>query len=247
MIQITNNYTVREVIPGLFNVRSVPLGRELVHHNDTGIFQLGRLDHATLQKGALVKMHLHRDDEILSYMRTGTMQHKDSKGNDIAINNRHLMMMNAGSGIQHEEAVQKAETVEMLQIFFRPRKDGLSPNVQFHELPKAISENKWRLIGGPQESEAPLKINSEVKLYDTLLKSHSITTPELNKNKVGLLYVFDGRATIQDGQQDGQYIEKGTTIYFNQPLNIHTDTEAALVYFELDTKAQFSRNGMSTQ
>jgi redox-sensitive bicupin YhaK (pirin superfamily) len=115
--------------------------------------------------------------------------------------------------------------------------------VQFHEFPKAISENKWRLIGGPQESEAPLKINSEVKLYDTLLKSHSITTPELNKNKVGLLYVFDGRATILDEQ----YIEKGTTIYFKQSLNIHTDTEAALVYFELDTEAQFSRNGMSTQ
>lgn len=115
--------------------------------------------------------------------------------------------------------------------------------MQFHEFPKAISENKWRLIGGPQESEAPLKINSEVKLYDTLLKSHSITTPELNKNKVGLLYVFDGRATILDEQ----YIEKGTTIYFKQSLNIHTDTEAELVYFELDTEAQFSRNGMSTQ
>mgnify|MGYP007098882700 CR=1 FL=1 len=42
MTQITNRHTAREVIPDLFNVRSVPLGRELVHHNDTGIFQLGR-------------------------------------------------------------------------------------------------------------------------------------------------------------------------------------------------------------
>ena len=80
---------------------------------------------------------------------------------------------------------------------------------------------------GPLESEAHLKINSKVKLYNTLLKSHSNTTPELNKNKVRHLYVFDEIATIQDEQ----YIEKVCTFYFNQSLNIHTDTEVTLVYF----------------
>ncbi len=74
------------------------MGRELSNHNDTGIYQLGRLDHAILKPGVLIRMHLHRDDEILSYMRKGTMHHTDSNGNDVAINNRYLMMMNAGSG-----------------------------------------------------------------------------------------------------------------------------------------------------
>lgn len=241
MVQFIPKDRIREINQGLFIIKSVPLGRELLHHNDTGIFQLGRLDHAILHPGVLIGMHLHRDDEILSYMRKGTMHHKDSNGNDIAINNQYLMMMNAGSGFYHEEAVHKEdEMVEMLQIFFRPRKDGLTPNVQFHQFSEPILVNQWRLIGGSENSEAPLKINTEAKLFDVLLKSQSIQTPKLEENKVGLLYVFDGNASVNNGQ----LIEKGDMLYFDEPLNLRTDKEATLVYLELDTQAEFSRNGL---
>ena len=241
MIQISKAHKRIKIDQGLFIIDMLPLGNALSNHSDHGIFQLGRLDHATLHPGVVVRMHLHRDDEILSYMRKGTMHHKDSNGNDIAINNQYLMMMNAGSGFYHEESVHDdAETVEMLQIFFRPRKDGLAPNVQFHQFEEDIKENEWRWIGGNETSDAPLKINSEVSVYDTLLKKSSLDTPMLKENKVGFVYVFDGQAQFGDDT----IIEKGDSIYFDEPIHISTDQEAILVYIALDKEAAFSKNGL---
>jgi len=94
MIQISGAEERRIINHGKFIIRMLPLGNALKNHNDQGIYQLGRLDHATLQAGVLVKMHLHHNDEILSYMRKGTMIHEDSHGTKAPIHNTYLMMMN---------------------------------------------------------------------------------------------------------------------------------------------------------
>lgn len=245
MIHITKASERRIINQGKFIIRMLPLGLNIPGYNDKGLYQIGRIDHATLQGGTVVGMHLHRDDEILSYMRKGVMHHKDSSGNDIAINNQYLMMMNAGRGFYHEEAVEEGdETVEMLQLFFRPKEDSLTPQVQFHQFENPIEENKWRLIGGYDGTGAPLLINTEIAVYDLLLKSKQIETPALKTNKVGFLYVFDGNAKIEN---NGKAIEKGDAVYFDEVLALSTDSEAILVYFELDTKAAYSRNGLYAQ
>lgn len=245
MIHITKASERRIINQGKFIIRMLPLGLNIPGYNDKGLYQIGRIDHATLQGGTVVGMHLHRDDEILSYMRKGIMHHKDSKGSDIAINNQYLMMMNAGSGFYHEEAVEEGdETVEMLQLFFRPKKDGLTPQVQFHQFENPIEKNRWRIIGGHEGTGAPLMINTEIVVYDLLLESAPIETPVLKTNKVGFLYIFDGSAKIEN---NGASIEKGDAVYFDEVLKLSTDSEATLVYFELDTKATFSRNGLYAQ
>ncbi|MEX2363419.1 MAG: pirin family protein, partial [Balneolaceae bacterium] len=121
MIHISKADKRRKVSRGPFTSRFLPLGTTLENSADHGIAQIGRLEHATLEGGALVPMHMHQNEEILSYLRKGAMHHKDSAGNEIAIHKKHLMLMNAGSGIHHEEGVPEGdETVEMLQIFIRP-------------------------------------------------------------------------------------------------------------------------------
>ena len=187
-------------------------------------------------------MHLHHNDEILSYMRKGTMIHEDSHGTKVPIHSTYLMMMNAGSGLYHEESVPEGgETVEMLQIFMRPRADELPPSVQFHTLNEAYSMNEWRLIGGNENSKAPLKINSKVLFYDVHLKNSAIATPELNRLS-GFLYVFDGEVKLL-GKSVG--LSKGDSVFFkDEQLSLQTSSEADLVLFALDEVAEFSRNGL---
>lgn len=145
MIHISKASTRRKVRRGPFTSRFLPLGRLLKDSEGHGIAQIGRLEHATMEGGVLVPMPLHQDEEILSYLRKGTMHHKDNDGNDIPIHNKHLMFMNAGSDIRHEEGVREGdETVEMLQIFIRPKVDGLEPKVQFYEPDKINRLNEWR-------------------------------------------------------------------------------------------------------
>ena len=229
---------------GKFIIRPIPLGNLMPGHDDHGLYQLGRLDHATLEAGALVPMHLHRNDEILSYIRKGTMAHKDSQGNVVIMNNTNLMMMNAGSGFYHEEGVpDDGETIEMLQIFMRPRADGLIPKVQFHQH-EAYSLNKWRHIGGNEQSSAPLKINTEIDVYDARIQNDKIELPEL-KNKTGYLYVFDGKMRIPEIHES--FKKSDAIIVEQEMLSVASEETADVILFMLNKDAEFSRNGLYAQ
>ncbi|SMO58015.1 pirin family protein [Gracilimonas mengyeensis] len=171
------------------------------------------------------------------------MHHKDSDGNDLGIHSKHFMLMNAGSGIYHEEGVPEDEdTVEMLQIFIRPKADGLKPSIQFLEPKETSSLNTWRLLAGHERSQAPMIFRSEVLFYDALLeKGLNLVTPELN-GKTGLLYVFHGSGSIGNS---GVIVEKGDSIVIkDQLINIKSHDDADLVFFVLDENAPFSRNGL---
>lgn len=109
MIHISKANKRRKLSRGSFTTRLLPLGRTIEDSDDHGFAQIGRLEHAKLEEGALVPMHLHQNEEILLYIRKGTMHHKDSDKNDIGIHSKNLMLMNAGSGIHHEEGVPMGE------------------------------------------------------------------------------------------------------------------------------------------
>jgi len=243
MIHIARSNKRHKVSRGPFTSRFLSLGRTIPDASDHGIAQIGRLEHATLEGGALVPMHLHQNEEILSYLRKGTMHHKDSDGNDIPIHNKNLMLMNAGSGIKHEEGVREGdETVEMLQIFIRPKVDGLKPKVQFYELDKIESLNQWRLLAGHERSEAPMLFRSEVLFYDLYLKNkNSIQIPNLH-GLTGFMYLFSGSVTIEGHTEVAG--EGDQVVIKDEQLTLKANEDSDLVFFVLDESASYSRNGL---
>jgi redox-sensitive bicupin YhaK (pirin superfamily) len=231
---------------GKFIIRMISPGKKLGDPKDPfGLGPLGRMDHSTLDPGMVIPMHPHMNDEILSYMRKGQMMHRDSHGHIELLYGHYMMMMNAGKVFYHEETCMDDadEKVEMLQIFFRPEEDDLESKVQFHHFEFYHSLDEWRLIGGPQGSDAPLLIRSQAWLYDTHLKYDTIETPPLEKEGLaGFLYVFDGSVTVL-GSND--VLQKGDHVVLqNETITVQADDEADLVFFVLDTKSKYSRNGM---
>lgn len=246
MIDIAKANKRRKVSRGAFTSQFLPLGNTLKDSDDHGIAQIGRLEHATLEGGALVSMHLHQNEEILSYLRKGTMHHKDSDQNDVPIHNKHLMLMNAGSGIHHEEGVREGdETVEMLQIFIRPKADDLKPKVQFYEPGEIYSQNQWRLLAGHERSGAPMQFRSEVLFYDLHLESgNTIQSPNLN-GLTGFMYLFSGSASIEG---HGERVEEGDSVVIKEEqLNLKSNEDSDMVFFVLDETAPYSRNGLYTK
>jgi redox-sensitive bicupin YhaK (pirin superfamily) len=153
---------------GPFQIRRIRPGITLGNSDDLGFGPLGLIDHANLGPGLLVRMHEHRNDEILSYVRSGTLWHEDTHGGRLPISATQLVVMNAGSGISHEESIpHDGESVEMLQIFIRPYEANLTPSFQSHRFESATSNEKWRLIAGPAESNAPLSVRNQVGLRPT--------------------------------------------------------------------------------
>lgn len=243
MIKIIPASQQKIIDRGKFIIRLLEIGNTLPNHNDHGLYQLGRVDHATLEGKMVVPMHLHKNDEILSYIRKGRMIHKDSEGNNIVIHNQYLMMMNAGSGFYHEEAVpNEGEVTEMLQIFMRPRKDELQPKVQFHYFEEMYSLNNWRLIGANETSNAPLKINSDIEVFDIRLQDNiEVELPKLTSNQVGYLYVFRGDLELSNNTL---LKTRDAIIFEGENLTVKSKQQADLILFILDKTSEVSKNGL---
>ncbi|MBF4473772.1 pirin family protein [Flavobacterium sp. HJJ] len=168
--------------------------------SDTGFSTIGRIDHAKITPGTLIPMHPHKDDEILTYLRSGKVSHLDSEAHTGIISNQNLMMMNAGATFYHEESVlDEGGTLQGLQIFIRPEVKGLKPEVQFYQLPEIYSINEWRKIAGYQ-ADYPLQIRSRTWIMDLRLeKGEEIFLPDSPAENVAFLfYVFDGEVNVND-------------------------------------------------
>lgn len=224
---------------GPFRIRRMHPGAILGVGADAPFGPLSVVDHANLAVGTVVRMHEHKNDEILSYMWRGTMLHEDTEGHRIAVSANKLMMMNAGKSFWHEERTPE-EPVEMLQIFVRPSEADLPALVNFHDRPDGTPTGRWGLIAGPEGGNAPLTVRNAVHVYDTQLRvGQAIEVPVIG----GLspwLYVMDGAVQIGDVR-----ISKGDSVSdLDQPLpSVSYITDATLVLFLVDRAAPGSTAG----
>ncbi len=226
---------------GPFQLRRIRPGVALGRTDDTGFGGLGLIDHARLQPGLVVKMHEHRNDEIISYLRSGRMQHTDSAGRSEVISPDRLMVMNAGAGFSHEEAVLGDDPIEMLQIFVRPEAANMDAGVQFVSLDKTESMNRWRLLAGPVGSAAPSFVRQAIYLYDAHLSAGASIGLPTGSGFDRWLYVFRGAVSVAHEQAE---THTALAISADQTtFEVTASQEADLVLFLVDRLAPFSRAG----
>ncbi|HZH64127.1 MAG TPA: pirin family protein [Flavisolibacter sp.] len=226
-------FGIEILYPGTFNPKA----------NDTGIGTIGRIDQAKVMPGTLIPMHPHRDDEILTYLRSGMVKHLDSEGITEIISGSKLMMMNAGARFYHEELVlEEGGVLEGLQIFIRPGQHALQPQVQFYDLPEKYSTNKWRKIAG-NEDGYPLEIRSDTQIQDIRLEKGSKETLPITpgENQSILLYVFDGKIQVNDEL----ILEKGESVLIENSSPAFKAIETSdVVLFITNKGATYFERGM---
>lgn len=210
---------------------------------DSGFATIGRIDHAKILPGILIPMHPHIDDEILTYLRSGKVNHLDSEGIIETISNQKFMLMNAGASFFHEELVlEEGGILKGLQIFIRPEQAGLKPHVQFYEPDGVYSLNKWRKIAGASK-DFPLIIRSKTWILDMRLEKGEITRfPEPPESDVVFLfYVFVGKVEVGEGIS----LQSGDSILIDQenPTIQAIETSDIVLFITQTTSVHFD-NGM---
>jgi hypothetical protein len=84
-----------------------------------------------IQPGKGFGTHEHREMEIVTYVLSGELEHRDSTGGHGVIHPGEVQRMTAGTGIQHSEFnASKIEPVHLLQIWVLPAQSRLKPEYQ---------------------------------------------------------------------------------------------------------------------
>ncbi len=230
---------------GGFGIEILYPGAALSNPSDSGWAGIGRIDQARVTPGTLIPMHPHRNDEILTYIRTGRVKHTDSGGNTEIISSQRLMLMNAGSEFQHEEQVlEDSEAHTALQIFIRPEKGDMAPKVQFHDFTEIYSLGHWRKVAGKTQ-DFPLKFRSSTAVYDMRMQRETIKgLPQKaldDKSLTFLFYVFEGEVEVNDKI----LLDSGESLLVKEESpQFKAIKESDVVLFATEEKAEFFKNGM---
>ena len=137
--------------------------------------------------------HPHQNMEIISYVISGALEHKDSLGTGSVIRPGELQRMSAGTGVQHSEYNHSdTDPVHFLQIWIVPEKDSLAPSYEQKAFPPADRRNTLRLIGSPDGRDGSLVIHQDVNLYDSLLETDATQTHVISTGRKVWLQVVKG-------------------------------------------------------
>ena len=168
--------------------------------------------------GAGFPTHPHRDMEIITYVLSGQLEHKDSLGTGSVILPGDGQRMSAGRGIRHSEYnPSPTEKVHLLQIWIMPDKQGHEPGYEQKSFPEAEKRGKLRLIASRDGAEGSVKINQDAKLFVTLLSPGDEVKHALGAKRHAWLQVAKGEVELNGKklhQGDGAAIsdEKNLTV-----------------------------------
>ncbi|MFO0933402.1 MAG: pirin family protein [Planctomycetota bacterium] len=116
-------------------------------------------------------MHPHRDMEIITYVLSGALEHRDTLGNGGVIRPDTLQRMSAGRGIRHSEFnPMRDERVHMLQIWIEPDTRGVEPGYGERAFPLDDRTNRLRLVASPDGADGSLRIHASTRLHASILE-----------------------------------------------------------------------------
>src|SRR5690242_1931133 len=116
--------------------------------------------------GAGFGTHGHRDMEIISYVLSGELAHKDSTGTASTIRPGDVQRMSAGTGVRHSEFNPSSDDgVHFLQIWILPDKAGIPPSYEEKRFPSEEKRGRLRLIASPDRADGSVLIHQDTRVY----------------------------------------------------------------------------------
>ncbi len=225
---------------GAFRIHFNFPGRAIPNHDDHGYGPLATVVESFMDPGTLIRMHQHRNEEIISWVPDGVMRHDDRQGNKLVTDPEHLMVMNAGSGFWHsEETLADDPPLRMLQIFVRPHSLDLESDIQYEPIPDPIA-NEWRHLFGPEGTDAPLFVRNDVDFYDCYLDAGATTTLPSRSGWDTYGYVFEG--AVQIGEESVGYTESAL-VTDDGDVAVTATEDATMVAFTINPDAPITRQG----
>ncbi|MEA5513172.1 pirin family protein [Nodularia sp. UHCC 0506] len=181
--------------------------------------------------GAGFPTHSHRDMEILTYVLSGAVEHKDSLGTGSIIRPGDAQIMSAGTGIAHSEFnPSQTEPLHLLQIWILPDKQGLTPRYEQKSFPLAEKRGQLRLIAAKDGRNGAVTIHQDVDLYASILEAGDVVNYHVKPHRYAWLQIAQGVANL-----NGEELRAGDGVQISgeEKLQISTDINTEFLLFDL--------------
>ena len=173
-----------------------------------------------VQPGMGFGTHSHENMEIISIPLDGSLQHKDSMGNQHVIESGEVQIMSAGTGISHSEYNHSAtDVVSFLQIWLLPKQLNIEPRYEQKRFDKEKRKDQFQLIVSPDGRQDSLSINQDayfslVEFAESLLINYSF----YREGNGIYIFVMTGSVTINNiclSERDGAEITNTSNLELN--------------------------------
>jgi redox-sensitive bicupin YhaK (pirin superfamily) len=188
-----------------------------------------------VQAGAGFGTHGHRDMEIVSYVLSGELAHKDSMGNGSTIRPGDVQRMSAGTGVRHSEFnPSSSEPAHFLQIWIQPAERNIEPSYEEKRFAAEEKRGRLRLIVSPDRTEGSLLIHQDARIYAGVFDRDERAELKVARGRRIYLHVARGTLTA-----NGSTLEAGDALRISDGsvLTLSQARDAEVLVFDLPGEA----------
>ncbi len=196
-----------------------------------GFRSLRVMNEDRVQPGQGFGTHAHDNMEIISYVLSGALEHKDSMGNGEVLRPGEFQRISAGSGITHSEFnPSSSEPVHFYQIWITPNVRDNTPSYQQKEFSREAKLGNLRLVASPDGRDGSLSILQDAQICLSVISGRDIKH-DLQPERHAWLQVLSGRVSVNDIdllESDGVAISEESS------LVISGEPDSEIMLFDLN-------------
>ena len=141
--------------------------------------------------------HSHQNMEIISYVLSGELAHKDSMGNVKGIPPGDVQRMSAGTGVQHSEFNHaEGQTTHFLQIWILPNVTGIAPGYEQKTFPELDKRGALRLVASNDGAQGSVLIHADARLYAGLFDGGESAVLALDPKRKAYVHLVRGQLEV---------------------------------------------------
>jgi quercetin 2,3-dioxygenase len=182
--------------------------------------------------------HGHRDMEIISYVLSGELAHKDSMGNGRnagapsgVIRPGDVQRMSAGRGVMHSEFNHASQDVtHFLQIWIEPQHRGIDPGYEQKHFDAAGKRGQLRLLASSDGRAGSVTVHADAALYAGLFDGAEAAQLALNPRRLAYVHLARGSLRV-----NGVILAEGDAALLDGESSLQLDggRDAEVLVFDL--------------